>query len=181
MRSNISDLHLLLLGRRGIPSLKSGHLEEALHVIGIFVIEIVLGLNLDTSELESTLVEVEGSGVGLTDVEGAEVGVVDFAHFLHGTAHQGGGSTELAVGAEDGEGGDVAVSLADILFVVDFGEDVTSDLVVDVFEDEEVLGPGEVVVVVVSEVVVFREAAEIAVLHLDDVLHTSTTDLHFFF
>lgn len=60
-------------------------------------------------------------------------------HGVLGGAHELGGEAELAVGTEDGEGGDVAVALVALLFHL--GEDVADDAAVVVLGDVEELRP----------------------------------------
>lgn len=69
------------------------------------------------------------------DILGAE----DVLHGVLGGAHELGGEAQLAVGAEDGEGGDVAMALVGLL--LHLGEDIADDAAVVVLGDVEELRP----------------------------------------
>lgn len=106
------------------------------------------------------------------ETKGKERGIGGMACLFHGVlgcGHELGGEAELAVGAEDGEGGDVAVAVGG--FFLHLGEDVADDAAVVVFGDVEELGPGEDVIEVVLHLVVLREAEQVARLHRQKVLH----------
>jgi hypothetical protein len=97
---------------------------------------------------------------------------------LHGVMcviHEFVGEAESAVGAEDGEGGDVGHLRLPIGLIVHLGEDVSDDLSI-LLGDVEEFGPGEVVVEIVVEVVVLRQAPQVAVLHLVQVADLRATD-----
>lgn len=81
------------------------------------------------------------------------------------------------MGAEHGEGGDVAVAgLTGLL--LHLGEDVADDLGVVVLGNEEELRPREDVVEVVLHLVVLGEAEEVAGLHRQEVVHRRSPDAH---
>ena len=104
-------------------------------------------------------------------------------HGVLGGGHELGGEAELAVGAEDGEGGDVAVALGGLL--LHLGEDVADDAAVVVLGDVEELRPREDVVEVVLHLVVLWQAEQVARLHRQQVIHRGlpyahhTHSLHF--
>ena len=60
-------------------------------------------------------------------------------------------------------------------FVVHLSKDIPTDLSI-FLSDVKQLGPGEVVVEVVVEMVVFRKAPEVAVLHLVKICDLSSSD-----
>ena len=103
---------------------------------------------------------------------------LDLFHGVLGGGHEFGGEAEFAVGAEDGEGGDVAVAVGGLL--LHLGEDVADDAAVVVFGDVEELRPGEDVIEVVLHLVVLREAEEVARLHRQKVLHRRLPYAHHF-
>jgi len=103
---------------------------------------------------------------------------VDLFHGVLSGGHEFGGETKFAVGAEDGEGGDVAVAVGGLFHHL--GEDVADDATVVVFGDVEKLRPGEDVVEVVLHLVVLREAEQVASLHRQKVLHRRLPYAHHF-
>lgn len=95
--------------------------------------------------------------------------ITNLFHGVLGSGHELGGEAELAVGAEDGEGSDVAVALVGLL--LHLGEDVADDAAVVVLGDVEELRPGEDVIQVVLHLVVLRQAEQVARLHRQQVIH----------
>lgn len=93
---------------------------------------------------------------------------MDLLHSGLGGAHKLGGEAELAVGADDGEGSDVAVTLVALL--LHLGEDVANDAAVVVLGDVEKLRPGEDVVEIVLHLVILRKTKQITCLHSQQVV-----------
>lgn len=144
-------------------------LELLAHVVGVLAVGVVLGLHVVDLVTEGLGVEVEGGAVAAADVEGHVLGPVDGLHGVLGGGHELGGEAELAVGAEDGEGGDVAVALGGLL--LHLGQDVADDAAAVVLGDIEELRPREDVVEVVLHLVVLRQAQQVAGLHRQQVVH----------
>ena len=81
----------------------------------------------------------------MADMEGDVLGAEDLVHGCLRYGHEIGGEPELAVGAEDREGGDVAVAgLGGVL--LHLGEHVADDAADVVLRDEEELRPRQHVV-----------------------------------
>lgn len=156
---------------------RSPALEVLAHVEGILAIGVILGLDVVDLVAESGGVEVEGGTVAAADVEGDVVGAEDLLHGVLRGGHELGGEAELAVGAEDGEGGDVAVAgLGGVL--LHLGEHVADDPGAVVLRHEEQLRPRKQVVEVVLHLVVLRQAHQVARLHRQQVLDPSLPDAH---
>ena len=107
-------------------------LELLTHVVSILIVGVVLGLDVVNLVAECLGTKIEGGAVTLPHVEGDVLGsMADWARLLFLTRllflmwSELGGEAELAVGAEDGEGGDVAVALGGVL--LHLGEDVADD------------------------------------------------------
>lgn len=94
---------------------------------------------------------------------------MDGLHGVLGSGHELGGEAELAVSAEDGEGGYVTVALGGLL--LHLGQDVADDAAAVVLGDIEELRPREDVVEVVLHLVVLRQAQQVAGLHRQQVVH----------
>ena len=125
---------------------------------------IVLGFNVVDLEAEGGRVEREGGAVALAHVERDVLGLEGLGHHLLRCRHELGREAHLAVRAQHGERGDVAVHLGRVL--LHLGEHVADDLALAVLSDIEQLRPRERVVKIVFHLVVFGEAREVAVLHL---------------
>lgn len=139
-------------------------LELLAHVIGVLSVGVVLGLDVVDAVAESGGVEGKGGAVAASDVEGDVLGAEDGLHSVLGGGHELGGEAELAVGAENSKGGDVAVAgLGGVL--LHFRENVSDDLAAVVLRHEEQLRPGKDVVQVVLHLVVLRQAQQVASLH----------------
>ena len=80
------------------------------HIERVLPVGVVLGLDVVDLVPEGGGVEVEGGAVGPAHVEGDVLGAEDLVHGGLCGGHELGGEPQLAVGAEDGEGGDVAVA-----------------------------------------------------------------------
>ena len=103
----------------------------------------------------------------------------ELTNLFHGGlsgGHELSSETELAMGAENGEGSDVAVALVALLFHL--GEDVADDAAVVVLGDVEKLRPREDVVEVVLHLVVLGKAHEVAGLHREQIVHRRSPDAH---
>ena len=100
--------------------------ERLAHAERVLPVGVVLGLDAVDLVPDSGGVEVDGGAVGLADVERDILGVKDLLHGSLRCGHELGGEPELAVGAEDREGGDVAVAgLGEVL--LHLGEHVADD------------------------------------------------------
>ena len=143
-------------------------LELLPHIIGVLAVGVVLGLDVVDLVAERLGVEVEGGSVALADVERDVLGAEDLFHGVLGGAHELGGEAELAVGAEHGERGDVAVALGALL--LHLRQHVADDPAVVVLGHVEQLRPREDVVQIVLHLVIFRQAEQIARLHRQEVV-----------
>ena len=79
------------------------------------------------------------------------------------------------MGPQDGKRCDVGGQLVGIGLVVHLSKDIPTDLPVFLCDVKQ-FGPGEVVVEVVVEMVVFRKAPEVAVLHLVKICDFCSSD-----
>ena len=84
--------------------------QRLAHIERVLSVGVVLGLDVVDLVPEGGGVEVEGGAVGPAHVEGDVLGAEDLAHGGLRGGDELGGKPQLAVGAEDGEGGDVAVA-----------------------------------------------------------------------
>lgn len=110
-------------------------------------------------------------------MEGDVLGAEDLVHGCLRGGHELGGEPQLAVRAEDGEGGDVAVAgLRGVL--LHLGEHVADDAAAVVLGDEEELRPRQHVVEVVLHLVVLRQAHQVARLHREQVVDGRLPDAH---
>lgn len=143
--------------------------QRLAHVVGVLAVGVVLGLDVVDLVPERGGVEVEGRAVGAADVEGD---VLSAEHLVHGGlrgGHELGGEAELAVGAEHGEGGDVAVArLRGVL--LHLREHVADDPAAVILRHEQQLRPRQHVVEVVLHLVVLRQAHQVARLHRQQVV-----------
>lgn len=85
-------------------------LELLPHVVGVLAVGVVLSLDIVDLEAQGGGVEVEGGAVAAAYVEGNVLGTEDRLHSVLGGGHELGGDAQLAVGAKDGERGDMAVA-----------------------------------------------------------------------
>jgi len=151
--------------------------ERLAHIVRVLPIGVVLGLDVVDLVPEGGGVEVEGGAVGSADVEGDVLGTEDLVHGGLRGGHELGGETELAVRAEDRQGGDVAVAgLGGVL--LHLGEHVAHDAAAVVLGDEEELRPRQHVVEVVLHLVVLRQAHQVARLHRQQVVDGRLPDAH---
>lgn len=114
-------------------------LELLAHIVGILTVSVVLGLNIVDLVAKGLGVEVKGSTVAAANMEGD---VLSTEYLLHGVlsgSHELCGKAEFAMGAEDSEGGNVAVALGRLL--LHLGEDVSYNLASVVLSDVEELRP----------------------------------------
>lgn len=150
-------------------------LELLPHVVGVFAVGVILGLDVVDLVSEGGSVEVDGGAVAATDVEGDVLGAKDGLHGVLGGGHELGGKAELAVGAENGEGGDVAVArLGGVL--LHLGQDVAHDLAAVILGNKEELWPRQDMIQIVLHLVILREAEQVARLHRQQILHRRLTD-----
>lgn len=89
--------------------------------------------------------------------------------------HQFVGEPKSSMGPQHRKRCDVGSQFVGIRFVVHLSKDISTDLSI-FLSDVKQFGPGEVVVEVVVEMVVFRKAPEIAVLHLVKICDFSSSD-----
>lgn len=151
--------------------------QRLAHVESILPVGVVLGLDVVDLVPEGGVIEVEGGAVGSAHVEGDVLGAEDLVHGGLRRGHELGGEPQLAVGAEDGEGGDVAMAgLRGVL--LHLGEHVADDAAAVVLGDEEELWPREHVVEIVLHLVVLRQAHQVARLHLEQVVDGRLADAH---
>ncbi|CAA7398884.1 unnamed protein product [Spirodela intermedia] len=137
------------------------------HVISVLPIGVVLGLNI----------VVLSGAIGPADVKGDVLCAVDAFHGVLRGGHELRGQAEFAVGAEDGERGDVTVAgLGRVL--LHLRENVSDDLAAIVLRDVEKLRPRQDVIEVVLHLVVLRQAHQVAGLHRQQVVHRRLTDAH---
>jgi len=151
--------------------------QRLAHIERVLSVGVVLGLDVVDLVPEGGGVEVEGGAVGPAHVEGDVLGAEDLVHGGLCGGHEFGGEPQLAVGAEDGEGGDVAVAgLRGVL--LHLGEHVADDAAAVVLCDEEELRPREHVVEVVLHLVILRQAHQVARLHREQVVDGRLPDAH---
>jgi hypothetical protein len=165
---------MVVVGRSRLSALKL-----LAHIKGILTISIILGLNIVDLIAKSGGIQVESSPVAPADMERNIIGAKHLLHGVLSSGHELGGKAELAVGAEDSKGGDVAVArLGGVL--LHLGQNISHDLASVVLCHEQKLRPREEMVQVVLHLVVLWEAHQIARLHSQQVLYPSLPDAHHF-
>lgn len=133
------------------------------HVICILPICIILGLHIMNLIPQRLGIQIKRCPVTLPHMQRH---ILCSKHLLHGGlggVHELSGEAKLAVSAEDGERGNVAVAL--VAFVLHLSEDVTDDAAVVVLGDVKKLRPREDVVEIVFHLVILGKAKQVASLH----------------
>lgn len=151
------------------------------HIVCILSIRIVLGFNVVNFVTQSRCVEIERRPIASTNVERHVLSSKDTTHGVLSGGHELRCETELAVSADDGEGGDVTVArLTGGKFLFHLGENVADDFASVVLGDVKELGPRQNVIKVVFHLIVFGETQKIARLHRQKIVHSCLTDAHHF-
>lgn len=127
-------------------------LELLPHVICILSICIVLCLHVMYLVPQCFSVQIECSTIAFTHMQRNILSPINLFHGILSSIHELRGESQLAMSAEDGEGGDVAVALVGLF--LHLRQDVPDDPAVVVLRHVEELRPRQDVVQVVLHLVV---------------------------
>ncbi len=129
-----------------------------------------VSVTVNLLKLQGSLVQVEGSSVAFSDMQRNVFGIEGFNHGSCCLIHKLLCQSKSPMRSFDSQGSDVPVRIIVSLLLLHLGQDVADNVAGAVLGDVAELRPREAVVHVVLHLVVLRQAEQIAMLHVHQIL-----------